>query len=114
MLKINFQGERCLMEVIFSDKGLLALYQTGFSKKYPLPQNIIKKFFVVIRSLESANDIYDLWKTTSLNFEKMQGFENRFSSRLNKGWRLEMEISWTNEEKTVGIISLETISKHYQ
>jgi proteic killer suppression protein len=63
--------------------------------------------------LEAAKDIHDLWRQPSLNFEKLKGFENRFSARLNRKWRLEMTIEWTCEKMTIGIISLEEISSHY-
>jgi len=49
----------------------------------------------------------------SLNFEKMQGYKNRYSARLNKKYRLEMTIRWINDKCTIGIIGLEDISNHY-
>lgn len=63
--------------------------------------------------LEAAIDIYDLWKTASLNFEKLEGSQSRYSVRLSKKWRLEMEIDWENKEKTKGTICIVEISKHY-
>lgn len=66
-----------------------------------------------IQQLEAANSIYDLWKTASLNLEKLKGFKSRYSIRLDKKWRLEMEIAWENKEKTKGTIYIANISKHY-
>jgi len=66
-----------------------------------------------LQQLEAAINIYDLWKTPSLNFEKLEGFENRYSVRLSKRWRLEVEIDWEDKEKTKGIIYIVDISKHY-
>lgn len=66
-----------------------------------------------IQQLEAAINIYDLWKTPSLNFEKLEGFENRYSVRIDNKWRLEMEIRWMDEKKTKGTIYIAEISKHY-
>ena len=54
----------------------------GISTKLRLPEHVIEKFFVVIQKIEESVDIYDLWNDASLNFEKMKGFENRYSIRL--------------------------------
>ena len=101
------------MRVRFKNKSLIQLYETGKSKKYKLQQDILTKFFMRIQQLEAANDIYDLWKTPSLNFEKMESYENRYSVRLSRKWRLEVEIEWEDEEKTKGICYINEISKHY-
>jgi proteic killer suppression protein len=91
----------------------LGLYTKGRSRKYNLPNNIIRRFFKVVATLEAADSIHDLWKLTSLNFERLKGFENKYSARLTREWRLEMEIDWENEEKTKGHIFILEISKHY-
>ena len=49
----------------------------------------------------------------SLKFEKLSGTNNRHSARLNRQYRLEMIIDWTNEKMTVGIIGIEEMSNHY-
>jgi proteic killer suppression protein len=101
------------LQVDFKNKHLVELYTTGRSRKYPLQSNVIRKFIEVVAILESADDIYDLWNEPSLKFERMKGYENRYSARLNQKWRLEMEIDWENQEKTIGIILITEISKHY-
>ncbi|MCG8570540.1 MAG: type II toxin-antitoxin system RelE/ParE family toxin [Spirochaetes bacterium] len=101
------------MDVIFNNKKLEKLYETGKSNKYKLDKRVITSFFEVISILESANDIYDLWNMPSLKFEKLSGTNNRHSARLNRQYRLEMTIDWTNEKMTVGIIGIEEISNHY-
>lgn len=101
------------MQVEFKNKHLLELYTKGRSRKYNLPKNIIKRFFKVVATLEAADSIHDLWKLTSLNFERLKGFEKRYSVRLSEEMRLEMEIDWENEEKTKGKIFILEISKHY-
>jgi len=67
-----------------------------------------------IEQLEAAIDIYDLWKTPSLNFEKMKGKKNRFSLRIDREYRLEFDMRWDNTEKTKGTVILKEISKHYK
>ena len=101
------------MELVFTNKKLLALYETGSSTKYKLDQKVIRSFFEVVAVLEAAADIYDLWKLPSLHFEKLTGYENRYSARLDRKWRLELSIEWRNEALTVGVLALEDITNHY-
>jgi len=102
------------MHVDFRNKHLVNLYQDGKSKKYKVPQEILKKFFMRIQELEAARDIHDIWKKPSLNYEKMQGYENRYSIRIQDKWRLEIEIEWENAEMTVGDIYVVELSNHYR
>jgi proteic killer suppression protein len=97
----------------FKNKHLLNLYQTGKSGKYKLQKSIIKKFFMRVQQIEAANDIYDLWKNPALNFEKLEGYDNKYSIKLNIQYRLELEIDWENEQKTIGKIYIVELSPHY-
>ena len=105
--------KRRALEILFSNKHLQTLYEKGSSPKYRLDKRVLENFFEAVAILEAAKDIYDLWRQPSLNFEKLKGFDNRFSARLNRKWRLEMTIEWTDEKMTIGIIGLEEISSHY-
>jgi proteic killer suppression protein len=67
-----------------------------------------------IQQLEAAVDIHDLWKTPALNFEKLRGFENRYSLRLDRKWRLELEIEWEDKGKTKGTVYIVELSRHYE
>jgi len=100
------------LKVEFLNRHLAELYTKGRSRKYALEQRVIEKFVRTVAVLEAAHDIYDLWKTASLKFERLSG-KNRYSARLDIKYRLEMEIDWENEEKTIGIIGLTDISNHY-
>ncbi|SRR5690554_1424896 len=103
------------MDVICKNKKLIKVYESGKpTKKYRLSQDIIDKFLMRVGALESAVTIHDLWKHPAFNFEKLQGYESRFSIRLNRQYRLEIEIEWINEDKTIGKIELLDISKHYE
>lgn len=101
------------MEFEFRNRELKVLYQKGKHRKYRLPEATIKKFFMRIQQIEAANDIHDFWKTPSLNFEKLQGYENLYSLRIDKQYRLEFEIEWLNIDKTVGKVFILKLSKHY-
>ena len=101
------------MEFKFNNKELEALYTSGKSKKMKLTSDIIEKFFARIQQIEAANTIYDLWNDKGLNFEKLQGHPNLYSMRLKMKYRLEMEIEWKNNEKTIGDFTITKISNHY-
>ena len=98
------------MDVYIDDKELEKLYETGNSKKLKLRQDIIDKLFATIQKIDAAKDIYDLWNDPSLNFEK---YKKHYSMRLTGKYRLEMELKWMNEEKTIGEFHLFAISNHY-
>ena len=112
-MNISYIFEEQWVEFEIRNKNLFDLYYKGKSKKYKLHNYVIKKFSMIIQSLEASPNIYDLWKTASLNFERLKGYENRYSVRLTNKLRLEMEIIWNDEEKTIGKIFILEISKHY-
>lgn len=101
------------MQVVFDNRQIATLYETRQNRKLKLPQPVITKFIMRIQQLEAAIDIHDLWKTATLNFKKLERYPNRYSVRIDIKWRLEMEIDWQDKEKTMGIIHIIKISKHY-
>ena len=101
------------LEVKLQDKHLIELYESGKSRKLKLPQPIVDKFFATIQKIEAAIDIYDLTNDRGLNFEKLKGTESKYSMRLNRQYRLEMEVLWENDPPTKGVFVLLTISNHY-
>lgn len=101
------------MDVILNDKELEKLYATGKSKKLKLPEPVIEKFFATIQKIDSAINIYDLWKDSALRFEKLKGAGNRYSMRLTGKYRLEMKVEWNGEPPTIGKFFIEEISNHY-
>lgn len=101
------------MKVKFVNEELKLLYQTSSSKKYKnVPTQIVKKLVRAVDVLSAATVIQDLWNFPSYRFEHLQG-NNRYSMRMDRTWRLEMEIEWTNNECTIGIIGLYDLTKHY-
>lgn len=101
------------MDVIIIDKELLKLYKTGQSKKLKLPQHVIDKFFATIQKIEAAINIYDLSVDIGLHFERLKGFENLWSMRLTGKYRLELEVTWQDEKKSIGIFYIKDITNHY-
>ena len=98
------------MEVYIENKELTKLYETGRSGKLRLNKTIINKFFSVIQIIDSSKDIHDIWAYPSLNFEK---YQEKYSMRLNKKYRLEMEVDRLDEAKTIGKFYLLNITNHY-
>ena len=101
------------MDVLFVNKELLKLYVTGKSKKLRLPELVTDKFFATIQKIEAAFTIHDIWVDKGLRFEKLTGFEKRYSMRLSGKYRLEMNIEWMDEKQIIGKFYLLTISNHY-
>ena len=101
------------MDVHFKNKYLADLYENGKNRKYPLQPQVFNKFSMRIQQLEAAISIHDLWKTSSLKFEKLKNFQNRYSIRIDKKYRLEFDVQWQNKEQTIGIFYIQEISKHY-
>ncbi|MDZ4703546.1 MAG: type II toxin-antitoxin system RelE/ParE family toxin [Saprospiraceae bacterium] len=91
------------MKVFLDDKELESLYLTGQSRKLKLPEQVVNKFFATIQKIDAAVDIHDLLSDKGWRFEKLKGFEQRYSMRLSQKYRLEMNITWVNESCTIGV-----------
>ena len=100
------------MEFEFKNKELIKLYETGKSKKYRFQPAVLKKFFMRIQQIEAAISLHDLWKNPSLNFEHLES-KGIYSVRVDKGYRLEIDIEWKNDEKTIGKFIILDFNKHY-
>jgi proteic killer suppression protein len=85
----------------------LYLYGTG-SERYP--QGIVDVFIRRVRTIEGARDERDLRALKSLHFEKLRGERNKYSIRLNKGWRLILTIEKDKDGNTLVLIE---INNHY-
>lgn len=68
----------------------------------------------MINRIIAANDINDLRFPPSNRFEKLTGYENRFSIRIDKKIRLEFEIDFENDERTKGKVWIIDITQHYK
>jgi plasmid maintenance system killer protein len=90
----------------------MELLESGKSRKYRLPGDVMKKLAMRVQQLEAAHTIHDLWKLPSLNFEHLHGSDT-YSVRVTGKWRLEMTISWDDKEHTNGTIFITELSNHY-
>jgi len=103
------------MKYEFKNKHLIQLYTEGKNKKYNfLNKSSIRKFIKCILAIDAAVDIFDFYNSTSLHFEKLKGYDAKFSMRIDIKNRLMLEISFEDDEKTTGIVAVIDITKHYQ
>ena len=103
------------METIFLNKHLEKLYKEAKkNKKYPLSQYLIDKYIEVVDFIKAADTIAAIRSRRSYKFEKLAGYNSRYSIRLNKRYRLEIENEWTDNKHTIGIFGIDEISKHYE
>lgn len=99
----------------FSNKHLLKLYTEGRSKKYPfMDKALCEKLVEKINRIEAAKDIFDLRNPPSMEFEKLAGHPNRFSIRITRKYRLELEIEFEDKQRTLGRVLIVDVSKHYE
>mgnify|MGYP003409806635 FL=1 len=102
------------MRVQFQNDNLKELYQKGASRKYKnVPTQVVLKLVKAVAVLESAICIQDVWNFPGYKIEKLANSE-RYSMRMNVQWRLELTITWTDENKvSVDVVNLVELSKHY-
>ena len=70
-------------------------------------QAIVKAFRKCMQVIDNAMDERDLYAMKSLHFEKLQGREPQRSMRLNRQWRLIIELDETGARKKVRVIGIE-------
>lgn len=95
------------MEIEFADEDLCRLetdpqFTAGFGT------DIVRAFRKTIWFIRNAVDERDLYQMKGLHFEKLQGSRShQRSMRLNKQWRLILELIESGTEKTVRVIGIE-------
>ena len=95
------------MDVVFGDAALGRLevdpsYKGGFSK------STVKGFRKVMQLIRAAEDERDFYAMRSLHFEKLKGDrEGQRSMRLNKQWRLILEIVEGSPKNSVRVLGIE-------
>jgi plasmid maintenance system killer protein len=97
--------------VNITNKHLLALYTEGKSKKYDLPPQVVKKYFMRIQQLEAAKTVADLLADTGMKFE---AYKDHYSVRLNQQYRMELDVEWQDENQMVlRVVDIFEVSPHY-
>jgi proteic killer suppression protein len=100
------------MKIIFAQKYLEELYETGTMKKNLFPPEIIKKYIGIIDILKVVKSHEDLYIMNSLHYKVLTGNKSGISSvRLNYKYRLEFILS-IKENHVIAYIT--DISNHYK
>lgn len=95
------------MEVEFADDSLRRLetdgqYDAGFARE------VVRAYRKRMQMIRAAPDERDFYALKSLHFEKLDGDrKHQHSMRLNKQWRLILELSKRKDGKVVVVISIE-------
>lgn len=94
------------MDFEFEDDDLRRMYtEPKFTGGYG--QAIVKAFRKRIQLIRAALDERDLYALKSLHFEKLEGRGSQRSLRLNRQWRLIIELVGEGERKKVRVIGIE-------
>jgi len=98
------------MEIEFENKDLMRLYESGHgSANYPA--QVVSAFFRRMATITGAADERDFYALKGLHFEKIKEPDGCHSMRLNKGWRLILELDKSVRGRTV--VRLREINRHY-
>lgn len=94
------------MDWEIADDDLQRIYtDKRFSGEYS--EAVIKAFRNRVQFIDAARDERDLDAMKSCHFEKLRGREPQRSIRLNKQWRLIVELIEQGERKRVRIVGIE-------
>lgn len=95
------------MDVVFVDSDLDRL-ETDASFTGSWSAAVVSKFRQRMQLIRSAADERDLSSLKSLHFERLKGKrDHQHSLRLNKQWRLILELRGKSPGKVVAIVSIE-------
>src|SRR5215510_5127211 len=95
------------MDVQFADADLCRL-ETDLRFTAGFATEIVRAFRKTIWFVRNAVDERDLYQMKGLHFEKLQGARShQRSMRLNKQWRLIIELKAAAASKTVRVMSIE-------
>lgn len=104
------------MEIIFGEKYLKEMYETGSTdKKHRFQPQIIRKYVHVIDLMKCVDNITGLLQYKSLNYEKLIGNKVGLSSvRVNDQYRIEFEEHIRDGEIFATICNIIKLSNHYE
>lgn len=94
------------MDVEFEDDDLKDMY-TNPKYKGRVAHAIVKSFRKRIQFIVAAPDERDLYVWKALHFEKLEGRGEQRSIRLNKQWRLIVELVGEGPTKKLRVIAIE-------
>ena len=95
------------MEVDFADDELDRLeVEAGFSAGFG--PEIVRGFRKVMGAIRAAQDERDLYGSRGLRFERLDGKrKHQHSLRINKQWRLIIELRGESTHKRIRVIKIE-------
>lgn len=102
------------MRFRFADRDLQKLYESGENSKFRFPDDIIRRFVQRVNAIEAAETPGDLRNMRSNKFEKLKGYHNRYSMRINDQYRLEMTLETEGGQVRMSIFIIREITKHYR
>jgi len=95
------------MNFYFRDSGLAKMYTKGIgANRYP--DGVARAFFKKMQKIKAATNENDLRAVKGNHFEKLKGEVNKYSIRLNQGYRL--VFSKTDEDE----LEIQEITNHYE
>jgi proteic killer suppression protein len=99
------------MLIEYKYKKLEDLYQKG-SGKHKYPSEVVRSYVKTIEIIRSVVSLQDLRNYRSLYFKQLKGNRiNDYSIRLNKQWRLILQLKKLDDGTTIMIIDIEN---HYK
>jgi proteic killer suppression protein len=93
------------MEVEFDDKTLASV-EIDPAATIGHGNAVDRGFRKLMGLIRSAVDERDFYALKSLHFEKMQGSDTERSMRINKQWRVIVELRGETPNKRIGIIAV--------
>lgn len=105
------------MEVKFEKQYLEDLYVKGKTddKKYRFQPVVVNGYLKCVKALVNVSKMEDLYTFHSLNYEKLKGDLQGFSSlRINDKYRLLFREITNKETASVELCSLTDITNHYK
>jgi len=96
------------MEVRFADDRLQRLESDPSLRAKEFGDDVVRSFRKKLQFIRAAVDERDLYQMKSLHFEKLKGDRaHQRSVRLNKQWRLILELAEEAGGKVVVVVSIE-------
>lgn len=104
------------MKVKFNEEYLRDLYHAGKTdKKHRFQPQIIRKYIRIIDLMISEDNVRELWKYNSLNYERLNGDKEGISSvRVNDQYRIEFEEEFEDGQVIASICNIVDLSNHYK
>lgn len=95
------------MEVEFADRDLDGL-ETEPEQTCGFTREIVRGFRKAMQAIRAAQDERDLYALRGLRFEKLKGERShQHSVRINKQWRLILELQGEGARKRVRVVGIE-------